>query len=129
MEVPTRKSTALLIESPYDGLLLVTRIMSAVGFDLITVHINENFSERLEKCPKLDLIVFDSKLVGFNGKSLAENYYAQIKANPNTRHIPLIIIAYEEEKDSLAKLQADIHIVKPIDLDEFPKILQKYLAQ
>ena len=125
----TRKSTALLFESPYDSLLLVSRMMAVVGFELVLIRPDESISKQLERLPKLELIVFDSNLIGFDGKSLAEDYYAQIKANPKTQHVPLIIIAHEKEKDSLKKLQADMHIIKPIDVDEFYKILRYYLAK
>jgi CheY-like chemotaxis protein len=126
----TRPSTALYIESSFPGgFLLVKRMICAAGFEVITVDHNGNFAEHLGRIPQLDLIVFDSNLVGFDGRNLAEEYYNQIKANSNTRHVPLIIISYENEKDMLDKLQADVHILKPIDPEEFIKILCSYLAK
>jgi CheY-like chemotaxis protein len=95
---------------------------------VITLYHNENVSERLDGLPPIDLIVFDSNLVGFDGERFAEGYYVQIKAHPNTRHVPLILLAHENEKDRLGKLQADVHLVKPIDPDKFNKILRGYLA-
>ncbi len=124
----TRQSTALYIESPFDSFLLVARMLGAIGFEMIMVSRDENFSERLESLPQLDLIVFDSNLVGFDGKNFAEDYYVQIKANPSTRYVPLIIISHENEKDLLDKLQADVHITKPIDPDKFNMILRGYLV-
>lgn len=108
--------------------MLVARMLGAAGFQVITLHYNENVPERLDTLPSIDLIVFDSNLVGFDGERFAESYYVQIKAHPNTRHVPLILIARESEKDQLNKLQADVHLVKPIDPDHFNQILCSYLT-
>ncbi len=117
----------MCVLSPYDSLILVARMIGAAGFDLVTVYHDEDVFGQLERIPKLDLIVLDR----IETDEQLE-YYAQIKTNPSTCHIPLIAVLAKEpesfDQSLLVKLGADKQFLKPVDPDKFQKLLHDYLA-
>ena len=106
--------------------MFVARIIAAEGFELITAEHGENVLERLEKLPRLDLIVLDKVNTDEQLK-----YYTQIKSNPNIQQIPLVAIFEKDSLDNnlLNKLGADKYIFNPVDVDEFRKVLISYFAK
>lgn len=62
-----------------------------------------------------DLVILDYILFGINGGELCH----QIKSNPSTSHIPVIMIsAYQRVLESLGNYGADIFIPKPFELED-----------
>ncbi len=73
--------------------------------------------------PRPDLILLDLNLPKKNGREVL----AEIKADPDLRRIPVVILtASEAEQDILRSynLHANCYITKPVDLERFIEVVQ-----
>lgn len=73
--------------------------------------------------PRPDLILLDLNLPRKNGREVL----AEIKADPRLRQIPVVVLTSSAaEEDILASynLNVNCYITKPVDLDEFFKVVQ-----
>jgi CheY-like chemotaxis protein len=70
-----------------------------------------------------DLILLDLNLPKMNGREVL----AAIKADPDLRHIPVVVLTTSSaEADVLSAydLHANCYITKPVNLDQFVKVVQ-----
>ncbi|MGB0906552.1 MAG: PleD family two-component system response regulator [Maricaulaceae bacterium] len=87
--------------------------LAAEYYDVILAESGEEALEIADK-EKLDLILMDAMMPGMNGFDAC----AAIKGNPNTWHVPVVMVtALEETKDRIRGLEAgaDDFITKPIN--------------
>jgi DNA-binding response OmpR family regulator len=113
----------LIIDDQQDILDLLLDILQPQGFEVITLHDADNILKEIEKI-KPDLVVLDFLLAGINGGE----FCAQIKKNPVTQHVPVILLsAHPRVLNSLGHYGYDEFIAKPFDVDTFLKIIQKYI--
>ena len=73
--------------------------------------------------PRPDLILLDLNLPRMDGREVL----AQIKADPNLKSIPTIILTTSEAETDIAKsyeLQANSYLSKPVQLDKFENLVQ-----
>lgn len=73
--------------------------------------------------PRPDVILLDLNLPKKDGREVL----AEIKADPNLRLIPVVIITSSEaEQDVLRtyELHANCYVTKPVDLEQFIKVIQ-----
>jgi len=87
--------------------------LAAEYYDVLTASSGHKALE-VAAAEKLDLILMDAMMPGMNGFETCE----RIKSNPETWHIPVIMVtALEETKDRIRGLEAgaDDFITKPID--------------
>jgi two-component system response regulator len=69
------------------------------------------------------LIVLDLKLPRVNGMEVLQ----QLKTNPHTRTIPVVVWSSSQEKRDLAaayRLGVNSYLVKPLDFDELTELIQ-----
>jgi CheY-like chemotaxis protein len=97
-----------------------------------TLHVADNGVEAIEflnqrgkytAAPRPDLIVLDLNMPRKNGQEVL----AEIKADDNLKHIPVVILTTSKSKDDISKaygLHANCYISKPVDFDEFTKVVQ-----
>ena len=97
-----------------------------------TLHVANNGVEAIEflnqrgkyaAAPRPDLIVLDLNMPRKNGQEVL----AEIKADDNLKHIPVVILTTSKSKDDISKaygLHANSYISKPVDFDEFTKVVQ-----
>jgi chemotaxis family two-component system response regulator Rcp1 len=74
--------------------------------------------------PRPDLIVLDLNMPRKNGHEVL----AEIKADANLKNIPVVILSTSKSADDIGKaygLHANCFISKPVDFDEFTKVVQK----
>lgn len=74
-----------------------------------------------------DLILLDLNLPRMNGHEVL----AQIKADPRLKHIPVVILTTSDSEQDILdtyNLHANCFITKPVDLDQFIKIVQSVEA-
>lgn len=103
----------LCVEDGDDNLYMLHRRLSRAGFD---VKVSSNGTEGVEWAKTLqpDLIVMDLMLPGLNGWEATR----RLKSQPETKHIPIIVLTAETSKksrDDAVAAGCDDFQVKPID--------------
>lgn len=94
---------------------IMEEILGYEGYDVQTYADTENIFNCIDNYHP-DLILLDYILNGINGGELC----AQIKKNPLTSHLPVIIMsAYSRVLLSLGNYGCDDFIAKPFDLNDF----------
>jgi CheY-like chemotaxis protein len=73
--------------------------------------------------PRPDLIVLDLNLPKKDGREVL----AEIKADCHLRQIPVMVLSTSEAEEDIRKsydLQANCYITKPVDLDQFIRVVR-----
>jgi CheY-like chemotaxis protein len=73
--------------------------------------------------PRPDLVLLDLNLPRMDGREVL----AQIKAHPDLRHIPVVVLTTSDSQPDILQayeLHANCYITKPVDLDHFIKIVR-----
>jgi len=71
-----------------------------------------------------DLIILDVLLSGKDGRTICQ----KLKGQADTRHIPIIMVsAYPNAKQSVAKVGADDFLAKPFEIDALLETIAKYI--
>jgi CheY-like chemotaxis protein len=89
------------------------------GDSKILRHVNEH---------KPDLILMDNWLTEWKSDANGQQLSKQLKTNPQTSHIPVIIIsAVSNIKEIAEEGLADSYLKKPFDMDQLLVIVKKYI--
>jgi DNA-binding response OmpR family regulator len=119
----------LLVEDNKGDIGLITEFF--IDAKVITLHVAEDGDEAIRfLCgedqflgyPLPDIIILDWNLPKKDGSEVLK----EIKENNNLKNIPVIILTTSSaEKDTLRAydLHANAYIVKPLDFDEFMKVI------
>ena len=78
---------------------------------------------RYAEAPRPDLILLHLNLPRKDGRGVL----AEVKADPALRHIPVVVLTSSEAEQDIARayeLHANCYVTKPVDLDQFVKIVQ-----
>ncbi|MEQ8542175.1 MAG: response regulator [Coleofasciculus sp. D1-CHI-01] len=73
--------------------------------------------------PRPDLIVLDLNLPGMDGQEVLTS----IKSDPTLKRIPVIVLTTSEDEEDILKsyeLNANCYITKPIDIQQFMRMVQ-----
>jgi len=73
--------------------------------------------------PRPDLIVLDLNMPRKNGLEVL----VDIKADPDLKHIPVVILTTSKSEEDIAKAyrcHANCYISKPVDFDEFTRVVK-----
>jgi CheY-like chemotaxis protein len=73
--------------------------------------------------PRPDLILLDLNLPKKDGREVLE----EIKADENLKRIPVVILTTSQAEEDILKtydLHANCYITKPVNLDQFAKVVQ-----
>lgn len=76
-----------------------------------------------KNAPKPDLIILDLNLPKKDGREVL----AEIKQDPDLKHIPIIIMTISQAEEDILKsynLHANCFITKPIDFNQFIKVVK-----
>jgi CheY-like chemotaxis protein len=127
----TKPIEVLLVEdNPGDAQL--TRIALSDGKMCINLSLTEDGVEALEflrkqgkyaEAPHPDLILLDLNLPRKDGREVL----ADIKADPRLRRIPVVILTTSQSDEDILQayeLAANCFITKPVDFDQFVKIVK-----
>ena len=112
----------LCVEDSDDSLFMLHRRLTRAGFD---VKIATNGKEGVDWAKTLlpDLIVMDLNLPGLNGWEATR----QLKNQPETKHIPIIVLtahAEEKSRDRAIAAGCDAYETKPIDFGGLVRKIQ-----
>lgn len=78
---------------------------------------------RYAQAPRPDLILLDLNVPRIDGRQVL----AEIKADVNLRRIPVVILTSSQAEEDILRtydLQANCYVNKPMDLDQFIKVVQ-----
>jgi CheY-like chemotaxis protein len=78
---------------------------------------------RHAEAPRPDLILLDLNLPRKDGREVL----AEVKADPKLRRIPVVILTTSQAEEDILKayhLNANCYISKPVDLDQFMKVIK-----
>lgn len=75
------------------------------------------------QAPHPDLVLLDLNVPRIDGRQVL----AEVKADPDLRRIPVVVLTASETEEDILKtydLQANCYITKPVDLEQFIKVVQ-----
>lgn len=122
----------LLVDDDVGDVLLAKKAL-ANGKIFNTMHVAKDGVEALEflqqtgkyvGVPRPDLILLDLNMPRKDGRELL----ADIKNDPNLRSIPVVVLTTSDSELDIANmydLHANCYVTKPVDLDQFTKIVQE----
>ena len=117
----------LCVEDSDDNVYMLHRRLSRAGYD---VKVATNGAEGIEwaKTAQPDLIVMDLNLPKVNGWEATR----RLKGQPETKHIPIIVLTVETSRRSRQEAIAagcDAFLVKPISFGELIERIQSLVGQ
>ena len=115
----------LVVEDNEKNRKLVRVVLKARGYDIVEAEDAKSALGQLENVNP-DLILMDMGLPGIDGMELTR----RIKKDENTKNIPIIAVtahAMKGAKERILDAGCDDYISKPIDINEFPKVVEKIL--
>lgn len=78
---------------------------------------------RFGTVPRPDLILLDLNMPGMDGREVLR----QVKSDESLRRIPVVIITSSQAEEDILRaydLQASCYVTKPVDLDQFIKVVK-----
>ncbi len=123
----TTSLRVLYIEDNPDNRLLVQRVLSAEGY---TVEVAPNAAEglKLAESDKPNIILVDINMPEVDGYAVT----AQLRKMTHLVRVPIIALTANVMKGDKEKTLAagcDGYIQKPIDIDQFPKQIARFLEE
>ena len=121
----------LLVEDSLGDVRLIREALREIGGDH-SLHVVNDGVEALaflrrkgafESAPRPDLILLDLNLTKKNGREVL----SEIKADAGLRDIPVVVLTIstaEEDILTAYRLQANCHVIKPVNLDQFFLVVQ-----
>ncbi|MEP6670476.1 MAG: response regulator [Chthoniobacter sp.] len=130
--LPSNKPVIILIveDNPTDVLIAKEGFLGArmpnvlhVAADGIVAMEFLRQQGKYASAPRPDLIVLDLNMPRKNGHEVL----AEIKADQNLKNIPVVILTTSKSEEDIGRaygLHANCYISKPVDFDEFTKVVQ-----
>jgi chemotaxis family two-component system response regulator Rcp1 len=116
----------LVDDSPFDCRLTVEALRDAKVKNVIQVVHDGEAALELLRTPgrrRPDLILLDLNLPGLDGREVL----AEIKADPALSIIPVVILTTSRAEEDVLRtyrLHANCYVTKPVDLDQFTRVVQ-----
>ena len=126
MRKPISQQTILHVEDLEENRGVVRQIVRRVGANLVEA-VDGQEGVNLAKSGLPDLILMDLSLPILDGWKAT----AQLKADPNTRHIPVIALtahAMAGDEQRARAAGCDGYVAKPIDPIQFKQLLEDVLG-
>lgn len=119
--------TVLYVEDNYENRVLVRRILQAEGYQVLEA---ENASEALDRVmnQRPDLILMDINMPETDGYALT----AKMKSLPALAGVPVVALTanvMRGDRERSFAAGCDGYIQKPVDVDEFPRQIERYLQR
>jgi CheY-like chemotaxis protein len=132
--MPTREVEILLVEDNPDDEFLVLRALRKhnVSNRVHVVHDGEEALDflfargnyaNLNSRDKLKLVLLDVKLPKLSGLEVL----AEIKRNPDTRHLPVVLLTSSRLQEEMLRAYVDganSFLQKPVDFDHFDELIR-----
>ena len=119
------KAKILYIEDNFDNMTLVKRILEIEGYEVIEAGTGEEgLAKAFESHP--DIVITDINLPDIDGYTVTNT----LKKDEGTAHIPIIAMTanvMKKDRETVFEAGCDGYISKPIDVDELPTQIEKFL--
>ena len=105
------KKKIMIVEDEESLLMLESILLSSRGYQVCSMRTGKEALECIEK-ELSDLVLLDIMLPGIDGYEVCR----QIKSNPLTSHIPVVMLSAKKTREDIAKgeeVKADYYITKP----------------
>ncbi len=115
----------MVVEDNEKNRKLMRVVLKAKGYNIIEATTGEE-ALNLLKNQKPDIILMDIQLPGIDGLTLIR----QIKASVITKDIPIIAVtayAMKGDEQKILDTGCDAYVSKPINTQELPLIVEKYI--
>lgn len=119
------KQKIMVVEDEESLLKLESILLTSRGYEVCSVSNGKDALEQLEK-EKPDLVLLDVMLPEMDGFEVCR----QIKANPVTCHIPVIMLTARKGREDMAmgeQVKADWYITKPFKSAMVIETIQRFL--
>jgi len=114
----------LIIEDDKDTLDIIHFLVDDLNIDVVASSQILLITDIESMAP--DLILMDHWV----GSGLGGDFCLQIKSNPATKHIPVIILSAHSNIVQIAqKSCADGYLPKPFDLDEITNVIKQFIEK
>lgn len=121
MHTMNQRARILVVEDDQELTIVLKQIFDEVGYDVVTLNEAGNIVPFVKEVNP-HVVLMDYKLPTLNGGELC----LQIKDNPETRGIPVIICSGLLAEDlPLADIKCNGYLSKPFDLDELVRQVEK----
>lgn len=111
----------IILEDEKNTLELVETVLGEEGYDAIAINHYEPLEYLIDFAP--ELILLDIRLSGGYGHLLCKD----LKANPITSHIPVILISGSDNLEAIAKgCKADGFLSKPFTLQDLISTVKQF---
>ena len=122
------KHKILIIDDDENILELTKRVLERRGYEIVTHSTGEGIIG-LVKLELPHLVILDNLLPGKDGSEIC----LELKTEPSTRHIPIILATGQVPTEDLApkskELRAEGYLTKPFEIDELVQKVEKLLPQ
>ncbi len=126
--VPEEKPLRILyIEDYADNRMLIRRVLMAEGYEVLEAA-NAQEALKLAMSAPPDLILMDINLPEVDGYTLT----ARFRSTPLLAHIPVVALTanvMKGDRERVLEAGCDGYIQKPVDIDQLPWQISKYLRK
>jgi DNA-binding response OmpR family regulator len=117
------KKKILIAEDDKAIIDVVKIILEGEGYDVLTADQGDVVHKVIHQ-ENPDIVILDIWLFGEDGGEIAR----EIKTNPQTKHIPLVLMSAHNETEKITKsVGADDFLLKPFDIDDLLSIVRKHI--
>ena len=111
----------LSIDDDPNVISLITQELEEEGYQVVGA---QRAIDGIEKAQKMQphAITLDIMMPGMDGWEAI----SRLKANPETRDIPIIVVSIVDNKEMGYRLGADEYLIKPVDRESLGRVLQRY---
>ena len=118
---PTEVATVLVVDDDAQALELLGRTLQGAGLRVVTASDGRGV-QRLARTLRPMAITLDVEMPGMDGWEVL----AELKGDPETRDIPVIMITMTDDRETGYALGATEFLTKPIDRGSLLHLLQRY---
>lgn len=125
-DVTGSDKTVLYIEDNLSNVKLVERILASTPQYELVIAMHGELGIDLAKTRRPDLVLLDLHLPDMGGREIL----ARLRAEPETQAVPVIVISADATSEQISRLMsagATGYLTKPIDVNEFRRMLTTYL--
>ena len=121
----TGKPEVLVVDDDEDMLIMMQHMLMAEGYVPLISPNAQNAMEIISRRNPA-MVLLDLRMIGIDGGDICK----QIKCDPYTSSIPVIILSANHDIESIAKgCGADAYLPKPFSLQKFKEVFHQLISK